>query len=72
MAWCSHLFKNFPQFVVIHTVSESGAHLKSEIISSPDPPKTLFPNKRLFTGSRDLDMDICVGEPEFKLLYSVL
>ena len=20
MTWCSHLFKNFPQFVVIHTV----------------------------------------------------
>ena len=20
MVWCSHLFKNFPQFVVIHTV----------------------------------------------------
>ena len=43
-----------------------------KITSSPDPLKTLFPNKRLFTGSRDLDMDICVGEPEFKLLYSIL
>ena len=20
MVWCSHLFKNFPQFVVIHTI----------------------------------------------------
>ena len=24
MLWYSHLFKNFPQFVVIHTVSEAG------------------------------------------------
>ena len=24
MVWCFHLFKNFPQFVVIHTVKGSG------------------------------------------------
>ena len=22
MVWCSHLFQNFPQFVVIHTVKD--------------------------------------------------
>ena len=26
MAWYSHLFQNFPQFIVIHTVK--GLHLK--------------------------------------------
>ena len=31
MVWYSHLFKNFPQFVVIHTVKDFGIVNKSEI-----------------------------------------
>ena len=31
MVWCSHLFKNFPQFVVIHTVKGFGIDNKAEI-----------------------------------------
>ena len=31
MAWYSHLFKNFPQFVVIHTVKGFGLVNKGEI-----------------------------------------
>ena len=31
MVWCSHLFKNFPQFVVIHTVKGFGVVNKAEI-----------------------------------------
>ena len=31
MVWYSHLFKNFPQFVVIHTVKGFGVVNKSEI-----------------------------------------
>ena len=31
MAWHSHLFKNFPQFVVIHTVKGFGIVNKAEI-----------------------------------------
>ena len=31
MVWYSHLFKNFPQFVVIHTVKDFGMVNKSEI-----------------------------------------
>ena len=31
MVWYSHLFKNFPQFVVIHTVKGSGIVNKAEI-----------------------------------------
>ena len=31
MAWYSHLFKNFPQFVVIHTVKSFGIVNKAEV-----------------------------------------
>ena len=31
MVWYSHLFKNFPQFVVIHTVKGFGMVNKTEI-----------------------------------------
>ena len=31
MVWCSHLFKYFPQFVVIHTVKGFGVVNKTEI-----------------------------------------
>ena len=31
MVWCSHLFQNFPQFIVIHTVEGFGVVNKAEI-----------------------------------------
>ena len=31
MVWYSHLFQNFPQFVVIHTVKDFGIVSKAEI-----------------------------------------
>ena len=31
MVWYSHLFKNFPQFVVIHTVKGFGIVNKTEV-----------------------------------------
>ena len=31
VAWCSHLFQNFPQFIVIHTVKGFGIVNKAEI-----------------------------------------
>ena len=31
MVWFSHLFENFPQFVVIHTVEDFGIVNKAEI-----------------------------------------
>ena len=31
MVWYSHLFKNFPQFVVIHTVKGFGIFNKAEV-----------------------------------------
>ena len=31
MVWCSHLFKNFPQLIVIHTIKGFGMVNKAEI-----------------------------------------
>ena len=31
MVWYSHLFQNFPQFVVIHTVKDFGLLIKAEV-----------------------------------------
>ena len=31
VVWYSHLFKNFPQFVVIHTVKDFGVVNKTEV-----------------------------------------
>ena len=31
MVWCSHLFQNFPQFVVIYTVKAFGIVKKAEV-----------------------------------------
>ena len=31
MVWCSHLFQNFPQFVVIHTVTGFSIVNKDEV-----------------------------------------
>ena len=31
MVWCSHLFQNFPQFIVNHTVKGFGTVNKAEI-----------------------------------------
>ena len=30
MVWCSHLFQNFPQFIVIHTIKGFGIVNKAE------------------------------------------
>ena len=32
MAWYSHLFQNFPQFIVIHTVKVLGIVNKAEVV----------------------------------------
>ena len=31
MVWCCHLFRNFPQFIVIHTVKGFGIVNKAEV-----------------------------------------
>ena len=36
MLWYSHLFQNFPQFIVIHTVKGFGIVNKAEIVVFPE------------------------------------
>ena len=36
MVWYSHLFKNFPQFVVIHTVKDFGIANKAKVNKAKD------------------------------------
>ena len=38
MVWYSHLFQNFPQFIVIHTVEGFGVVNKAEIVVFPELP----------------------------------
>ena len=38
MVWYSHLLKNFPQFLVIHTVKGIGAINKAEVDVFPEFP----------------------------------
>ena len=38
MVWYSHLFQNFPQFIVIHTVEGFGVVNKVEIVVFPELP----------------------------------
>ena len=38
MVWYSHLFQNFPQFIVIHTVEGFGIVNKVEIVVFPELP----------------------------------
>ena len=37
MVWYSHLFQNFPQFIVIHTVKGFGLVNKGEVDDFPEP-----------------------------------
>ena len=38
VVWYSHLFQNFPQFIVIHTVEGFGVVNKAEIVVFPELP----------------------------------
>ena len=38
VVWYSHLFQNFPQFIVIHTVEGFGVVNKVEIVVFPELP----------------------------------
>ena len=65
MAWYSHLFKNFPQFVVIHTVKGFGMVNKVEVdvflelscfFSDPVDVGNLFSGSSAFSKS---SLNIC-------------
>ena len=36
VVWCSHLFKNFPQFLVIHAIKGCGVVNKADVIVFPE------------------------------------
>ena len=71
MVWYSHFFKNFPQFVVIHTVKDFGIVNKAEI-------DVFLEFSCFFYDSSDVD-NLISGSSAFsksrlnilKLLYSV-
>ena len=42
MVWCSHLFKNFPQFVVIHTVKGFSVVKEAEVDAFLKFPRFLY------------------------------
>ena len=42
MVWCSHSFKNFPQFVVIHTVKGLSVVNEAEVDAFLESPYFLY------------------------------
>ena len=48
VVWCSHLFQNFPQFVVIHTVKGFGIVIKAKVDG-------FLERSRLFDDAVDVD-----------------
>ena len=36
VVWCSHLFKNFPQFLLIHTIKGCGVVNKADVFVFPE------------------------------------
>ena len=36
VVWCSHLYKNFPQFLVIHTIKGCGVVNKADVFGFPE------------------------------------
>ena len=47
MVWYSHLFKNFPQFVLTHTVKGSGVVNEAEVDGSLEFPSFLCDPKNV-------------------------
>ena len=67
MVWYSHLFQNFPQFIVIHTVKGFGIVNKAEI----DVFLFLHSQAKQFYHLLDLKMPThqCTTNREFSLLF---
>ena len=57
VVWYSHLFQNFPQFIVIHTVEGFGIVVKAEI-------DVLLELSRFFDDPADVG-DLIFGSPAF-------
>ena len=59
MVWYSHLFQNFPQFVVIHTVKGFGIVNKAEV-----------KQKQLSTHTNSLDIHMLDGKGMKQMISS--
>ena len=71
MVWYFHLFKNFPQFVVIHIVKDLGVVNKAEV-------DVFLEFSHFFYGPADvgnliyLQVALCISSsPAFLMMYSV-
>ena len=42
VVWCSHLFKNFPQFLVVHTIKGCGIVNKADVVISAELSHFLY------------------------------
>ena len=42
VVWCSHLFKNFPQFLVVHTIKGCDIVNKADVVVSPEISRFLY------------------------------
>ena len=45
VVWCSHLFKNFPQFLVVHTIKGCDIVNKADVVVSPELSHFLYDPK---------------------------
>ena len=62
MVWYSHLFQNFPQFIVIHTVKGFGIVNKAEI--------DVFLELSCFFNGADVPDRRCIFSRDFQRRYS--
>ena len=68
MVWYSHLFQNFPQFIVIHTVKDFGIVNKAEI-------DAFLELSCFFDDPADIDLDFTIypsrsdDHPVYQLAY---
>ena len=63
MVWYSHLFQNFPQFIVIHTVEGFGTVNKTEV--------DIFLELLLFHDLADVGNLVSVSLPFFKTSLNI-
>ena len=63
MGWYSHLFQNFPQFIVIHTVKGLGIVNKAEIDVFLELSCFFDDQSCVFIGRTDAEVDIPILWP---------
>ena len=81
MVWYSHLLKNFPRFVVIHTVKGFGIVNKAEVdvflelscfFDDPLDVGNLISGSSTFSKLRDLILKACWGDDIFLSCHALI